>query len=155
MTRMTRIKRECGCWVLVGFVGLLAWSGSRGGDELRGQVTRNRAGEIVGVDLSNAWLTDADLDKLVRLPTLESINLAYTKITDEGLERLAPLKNVKVLDLYYAEAVTDLGIAHLKHWRNLEHLNVRGTKVTSSLFEHIAKMSRLKFLDVGHSRVND
>ena len=68
---------------------------------------------------------------------------------------LAPLKNVKVLDLYYAEAVTDLGIAHLKHWRNLEYLNVRGTKVTSSLFEHIAKMSRLTFLDVGHSRVND
>ena len=57
------------------------------------------------------------------LPQLESINLAYTKITDLGLEHLAPLKNVKVLDLYYAESVTDLGIAHLKHWKNLEYLN--------------------------------
>ena len=128
-----------------------------GGDlvSLGGHVTINSAGEIVGVDLSDTWLTDADLEKLARLPALEMINLAYTKITDEGLERLEPLKNVKVLDLYYAEAVTDLGIAHLKHWRSLEYLNVRGTKVTSSLFEHIAKMSLLKFLDVGHSRVND
>ena len=39
-----------------------------------------------------------------------------------GLEHLAPLEDVKVLDLYYAESVTDLGIAHLKHWKNLEHL---------------------------------
>ena len=78
-------------------------------------------------------------EPLARLPQLESINLAYTKITDQGLEQLAPLKNVKVLDLYYAESVTDLGIAHLKHWKNLEHLNVRGTKVTSSLFEHLAE----------------
>src|SRR5689334_16336918 len=84
---------------------------------LGGRVTTNGAGEVVGVDLSNAWLTDADLDSLARLPALETIKLAYTKITDEGLERLEPLKNVKVLDLYYAEAVTDLGIAHLKHWK--------------------------------------
>ena len=109
----------------------------------------------IGVDLSNAWVTDADLAKLARLTRLESINLAYTKITDLGLEHLAPLQNVKVLDLYYAESVSDLGIAHLKHWKNLEHLNVRGTKVTSSLFEHISKMTKLRFLDVGHSRVND
>src|SRR5438552_2449333 len=124
-------------------------------DSLGARYSHNAAGEIIGVDLSNAWMTDADLEKLARLPQLERINLAYTKITDLGLEHLAPLQNVKVLDLYYAEFVTDLGIAHLKHWRNLEHLNVRGTKVTSSLFEQIAKMSRLKFLDVGHSRVND
>src|SRR5690242_12177857 len=122
---------------------------------LGARLTTDNTGQAIAIDLSNAWLTNADLKKLAALPRLESINLSYTKITDEGLEHLAPLKNVKVLDLYYAEAVTDLGIAHLKHWRNVEHLNVRGTKVTSSLFEHIAKMSRLKFLDVGCSRVND
>jgi internalin A len=147
---MTRIKQACGCWLI-----LFCWPLLYAGDELGGRMTTNSAGEVVGVDLSNAWMTDADLDRLARLPALEAINLAYTKITDEGLERLEPLKHVKVLNLHYAEAVTDLGIAHLKHWRNLEYLNVRGTKVTSSLFEHIAKMSRLKFLDVGCSRVND
>src|SRR5437868_11405444 len=97
---------------------------------LGAQVTANSAGEIISVDLSRAWLSDADLEKLAKIPTLESINLSYTKITDLGLEHLAPLKNVKTLTLYYAEAVTDNGIAHLKHWKNLEYLNVRGAKVT-------------------------
>ena len=124
-------------------------------DALGGQYSKNAAGEIIGVDLRHAWVTDADLETLARLPKLESINLAYTKITDLGLEELVPLANVKVLNLYYAEYVTDLGIAHLKHWKNLEYLNVRGAKVTSSLFEHLSKMTQLKFLDVGHSRVND
>src|SRR6185437_9681165 len=124
-------------------------------DLLGGRSSRDSAGHVVGVDLRNAWITDADLEKLAGLPRLERINLGYTKITDLGLEHLAPLENVKVLDLYYAEYVTDLGIAHLKRWRNLEHLNVRGTKVTSSVFEHVAKMTQLRFLDVGYSRVND
>ena len=75
------------------------------------------AGEIIGVDLSNSWLTDADLESLARLPQLETINLSYTKITDPGLEHLRPSKTVKMLNLYYAEAVTDQGIAHLKHWQ--------------------------------------
>src|SRR4051794_16207535 len=69
---------------------------------LGARYTRDPSGEIVGVDLSNAWVTDADLEKLARLPRLESIRLAYTKVTDLGLEYLARLKNVKVLDLYYA-----------------------------------------------------
>ena len=127
-----------------------AWIDSAGG-----RYTRSQAGEIIHVDLRNTWITDADLHRLAQLPRLEKINLAYTKITDLGLERLIPLKNVKVLNLYYAEYVTDLGIAHLKHWRNLEYLNVRGTKVTSSLFDHLAEMNHLAFLDVAHSRVTD
>ena len=97
------------------------------------------AGETIGVDLSNTWVTDADLAKVARLSHLQRINLAYTRITDQGLEHLAPLENVKSLNLYYAESVTELGIAHLKHWKNLEHLDVRSTKVTSTLFEHIAR----------------
>jgi Leucine-rich repeat (LRR) protein len=122
---------------------------------LGARCSRDAAGETTGVDLSNTWLTDADMAKLARLPRLQSINLSCTKITDRGLEHLAPLKNVKVLDLRYAESVTDEGVAHLKHWKNLEHLDVRGTKVTSTLFEHIARMTNLRSLDVGHSRVND
>ena len=100
-------------------------------------------------------MTDADLAKVARLPRLRSINLAYTRITDQGLEHLAPLKDVRALKLYFAESVTDQGIVHLKHWKNLEHLDLRGTKVTSTLFEHIAQMTSLRYLDVGYSRVND
>src|SRR5262245_37189171 len=98
-------------------------------DSLGGRTTRNPSGDIIGVDLRRTWVTDTDLARLAALPALESINLSYTKVTDLGLEELAPLKSVKVLDLRYAEYISDLGLAHLKHWRNLETLDVRGTKV--------------------------
>ena len=122
---------------------------------LGGRSFTNDAGDVIAFDLSRAWVTDADLEKVARFPRLERIDLSYTKITDIGLEQLAPLEHMKDLNLYYAESVTDLGIAHLKHWKELERLNVRGTKVTSTLFEHIAKMPALRSLDVGQSRVND
>src|SRR5690606_695352 len=122
---------------------------------LGARCSRDADGAIIGVDLSHAWLTDHDLGTLALLPDLECIDLSYTKVTDQGLELLAPLRNVRHLNLHYAESVTDLGIAHLKHWSRLESLNVRGTKVTSEVFEHVSGMAGLRSLDVGHSRVND
>ncbi len=122
---------------------------------LGGRVVCNSEGEIISVELRHAWLIDSDLKKLANFPDLESIDLAYTKVTDEGLSLLKTLKKVRSLSLFYAENVTDTGIAHLKHWKRLEQLNVRGTKVTSTLFEHLANMLSLRSLDVGFSRVND
>ncbi len=122
---------------------------------LGGRFACNAAGAITSVDLRHAWLIDADLKKLSDLSELESIDLASTKVTDEGLMQLRKLEKVRSLNLHYAEYVTDTGIAHLKHWTNLEHLNVRGTKVTSMLFEHLTNMVLLRSLDIGHSRVND
>jgi hypothetical protein len=155
VSQLFRLVLPSLCVLSITQVGAAADDAGSALGTLGARLSKNPAGEVIAVDLSNAWLTDADMELLAKQPKLESINLAYTKVTDLGLEHLAPLKNVKVLDLYYAEAVTDLGIAHLKHWRNLEYLNVRGTKVTSSLFEHVSNMSQLRFLDVGHSRVND
>jgi hypothetical protein len=130
MTRPLLNQRlVCLCLLSFSHVGAANDDGASSLASLGARLSKNPAGEVIAVELSNAWLTDADVELLAHLPQLESINLAYTKITDLGLEHLAPLKNVKVLDLYYAEAVTDLGIAHLKHWRNLEYLNVRGTKL--------------------------
>ena len=124
-------------------------------EKLGGSCVENASGQVVTLDLSRSWLTDADLKWASALPHLESINLAYTKVSDLGLEHLAPLKNVKRLNLYFAESVSDLGIAHLKHWQHLEFLNLRGTKVTSTVFEHASRFTELRFLDVGFSRVND
>ncbi|HUP79960.1 MAG TPA: leucine-rich repeat domain-containing protein [Pirellula sp.] len=122
---------------------------------LGGRLAFNSAGLITSIELPHAWLIDSDLKKLANFPELVTIDLAYTKVTDEGLSQLKSLENVRFLSLFYAENVTDTGIAHLKHWKRLEQLNVRGTKVTSTLFEHLANMLSLRSLDVGFSRVND
>jgi Leucine-rich repeat (LRR) protein len=120
-----------------------------------GSFQKNKAGQIVEVDLTSTWITDDDLAKIAKLDQLQKLNLSYTKISDLGLEHLRPLKHVTYLNCYYCEYVTDGGIAFLKQWENLEYLNVRGTEVTSRVFEHLSNMKKLKTLDVGCSRVND
>lgn len=130
--------------------GIAAWVRSEGG-----AVTRNEGGNIVGVDLTSTWVRDADLAKLGGLAHLQLLNLSRTKITDIGLEHLASLENVRDLNLEYAEAVTEDGVAHLKTWRHLERLNLRGTQVGSRVFEHLAALTTLRSLDISFSRVED
>ncbi len=120
-----------------------------------GRVTRDGLGRVSEIDLTSTWITDADLDQIGQLRHLTKLNLSHTWITDAGLERLKPLPNVRDLNLYYAEYVTDGGVAHLKGWEKIEHLNLRGTKVTSRVFEHLGELTTLRSLDIGFSRVTD
>ncbi len=120
-----------------------------------GTVTRDGAGQIVAIDLSSSWINDSDLDKISHLPKLRKLDISHTKITDVGLEHLKSLREVTDLNLYYAEYVTESGIAHLRDWSKLERLNLRGTKVASRVFEYLAHLTSLKSLDVAFTRVDD
>jgi len=62
---------------------------------------------------------------------------------------------VRELSLYYAEYITEDGLAHLRHWKKLEILNLRGTLVTSKVFEHLAQMTGLRELDLGFTQIDD
>ena len=107
------------------------------------------------VSLRGAWITDSDLDVLATIPHLKALDLSQTHITDLGLERLKKLPDVTELNLYYAERVTDEGIAHLKGWKKLERLNLRGTKITDTALEHISGLISLVALDAGFAQITD
>jgi Leucine-rich repeat (LRR) protein len=108
-----------------------------------------------GIDLSFSWVTDAELARLARQPAIHRIQLDHTKITDLGLEYLKPLRGVRHLSLYYAEYITDDGLAHLRDWKQLEVLNLRGTRVTSKVFEHLAHLTALRHLDLAFTQIDD
>ena len=118
-------------------------------------VDKDAAGRITAVDLTGEWVTDADMEKVASIPTLQRLTLAHTRVTDLGFERLRRLQNVVELDCYYAEHFTDDGIAHIKGWKKLERLSLRGTKVTSKVFEHLAGMTSLRELDLGFAQIDD
>jgi Leucine-rich repeat (LRR) protein len=120
-----------------------------------GRVQRNQAGQVTGVDLGGTWITDADLEHIGRIGTLRKLNLANTKVTDAGIEHLKALQNVVDLNLYYAEYITDIALAHLKGWKHLEILTLRGDRITSGAFEHIAQMTGLRSLDISFTEVDD
>jgi Leucine-rich repeat (LRR) protein len=120
-----------------------------------GAVTRDRAGNIIAVDLRASWITDADVPQLAALPHLARLDLSHTRITDQGLQQLKAAPSIVELNLYYAEQITDEGMAAIKGWKKLKRLNLRGTKVTDTTLEHLAAVPTLEALDVGYAQITD
>ncbi len=135
--------------------GLLAAADPSWIAEAGGVVTRDAAGRVVAVDLRASWVTDSDLRELARLPNLERLDLSLTRITDHGMQELKPAPGITELNLYYAELITDEGMAAVKGWKKLKRLNLRGTKITDTTLEHISGIPTLEALDVGFAQVTD
>ncbi len=123
--------------------------------EAGGVITRDRAGRITGVNLRSTWVTDSDLLQLARLPHLTHLDLSLTRITDHGLQQLKGAPGILELNLYYAEQITDEGMAAVKGWKKLKRLNLRGTKITDTTLEHLANVTTLESLDIGFAQITD
>jgi hypothetical protein len=123
--------------------------------EAGGTVTRDRAGRVTGVDLRASWVTDSDLPTLAALPHLAHLDLSQTRITDLGLQQLKSAPGIVELNLYYAEQITDEGMAAVKGWKKLKRVNLRGTKVTDTTLEHLSHVATLEAIDVGFAQITD
>lgn len=123
--------------------------------EAGGTVTRDRAGRITAVDLRASWVTDSDLPQLAALPYLTRLDLSQTRITDLGLQQLKASPGIVELNLYYAEQITDEGMAAVKGWKKLKRINLRGTKVTDTTLEHLANVTTLESIDAGFAQITD
>jgi internalin A len=139
-------------WSAAGWTGVLDsdWITETGGT-----ITRDRAGRITGVDLRSSWVTDSDLPQLVDLPNLTHLDLSLTRITDHGLQQLKNAPGIVDLNLYYAEQITDEGMAAVRGWKKLKRLNLRGTKITDTTLEHLANVTTLESLDAGFAQITD
>jgi internalin A len=124
-------------------------------EDLGGSVTRNSQGRIIAVDLRGTWVGDSDLRNLNELPDLTKLDLSLTHISDQGMQEIKDLKGITDLSLYFAEYVTDEGIAAIKGWKKLKILNLHGTKVGDTGLEHIAGISTLESLNVGSTLMTD
>ncbi|HEU0004506.1 MAG TPA: hypothetical protein VFS12_00830 [Terriglobia bacterium] len=119
------------------------------------RAVKDAQGNIIELDLTSTWVTDGDLGKVAQMRHLRKLDLSLTRVTDAGLEQLKGLENIVELNCYYAERLTEDGIAHLRGWEHLEHLSLRGTKVTSQVFEHLAHLTSLRSLDLGFTQIED
>lgn len=102
----------------------------------------------VRLDLLGSEVTDDDIALLEPLaPTLVSLNLAGTGVTDAGVEALGAFARLRRLHLERT-AVTDAGVAHLAEHPSLEYLNLYGTGVTDRSLVVAASMPALRRLYV-------
>ena len=102
---------------------------------------------LIEVDLDGKPATDADLDNLAPLVDLKILNLSGTRITDQGLAKLAPLKRLKFLYLFKTD-ITDAGLAHLKELPRLEVLCLDQTLITDAGVRSLEALPRLEKLHV-------
>src|ERR1700691_2704297 len=123
--------------------------------DLGGSVTRNAQGQVTGVNLRGTWVTDTDLRRLNRYPALSVLDLSLTHITDGGMQEIKNLRGITDFSLYFAEYVTDEGVAAIKDWNRLKRLNLHGTKAGDTALEHIAGLTLLESLDVGSTLMTD
>lgn len=82
------------------------------------------------------------------------LNLANTKVTDEGLKSLEAMKNLHRLHLEKT-AITDAGLAHLKGLGSLEYLNLYNTPVSDAGLSDLEGLKTLKNVYLWQSKVSD
>src|SRR5260221_3543976 len=95
-----------------------------------GKSVKDAAGEVVELDLTGTWVSDADMAKVAKLRHLRKLDLSQTKLTDNCLEDLKSLVNVTDLSCYSIEFLTVDGIDRLSNSEALERLNLRCTRIT-------------------------
>jgi internalin A len=122
---------------------------------LGGKIERDAAGRNVAVNLRGAWLNDADMIELARLPDLQRLDLSHTRISDEGMLNLKPAPKITDLKLFYSEWITDQGLTAIKDWKHLKRLDLRGTRVSDGTLEIVSKLTGLEALDIAHTEVTD
>ena len=104
--------------------------------QLGGLVERDDTGEITMVCLNDLPITDAEMEYVKGLTSLEVLWLDDSEITDTGLLHLAQLTNLKELRLDGTQ-ITDAGVANLKQLTSLEKLTLNNTQITGRGVEYL------------------
>jgi Leucine-rich repeat (LRR) protein len=122
---------------------------------LGGKVARDARGAVIGVNLRGTWVNDVELIDIARLPNLQRLDLAHTRITDEGMLNLKSATGIRDLNLYYSEQITDQGMNAIKNWKQLKRLNLRGTRIANGTLEIVSHLPQLEALDIANTQVTD
>ncbi len=122
---------------------------------LGGSVQPGKSAGTVAVKLSGTWVNDSELLDLAAMPGLERLDLSHTRISDEGLLLLRPARQIRELNLLYAEQITDQGMNAIKEWRELRSLNVRGTRIGDGTMTVASGLPRIESLDVTGTAITE
>jgi mono/diheme cytochrome c family protein len=107
----------------------------------------------VNLSLTDQEIGDAQVASLAGLKShLTWLNLAGTKVTDNGLKSVSSLDKLTRLHLEKT-SITDAGVKHLLGLQNLEYLNLYGTKVSNAALKDLAQLKQLKKLYVWQTGV--
>lgn len=107
----------------------------------------------IGFDENNNNV-DGILAHVAELQSLDSLNLANTKVSDEGLAHLARLKSLRWVDLHNTQ-VSDPGLAHLARLKSLKVLYLTNTQVSDAGLADLAELRSLERLYLEKTQASD
>lgn len=117
-----------------------------------GSVERNAQGNVVSVLLASPEVTNDVLKSLPGMPSIESLDLSESAISDAGLEYVGKLTNLRTLTLVRVD-VTDKGLAYLEGLKKLQRLSLtRCPQISDKGLESLGKLTNLRLLDLRGSR---
>jgi hypothetical protein len=111
--------------------------------KLGARLTLDDQNRIIGVNLGERKVTDADLVHFKGLQHLQEVDLTRTRITGVGLVNLKDLTDLRRLFLTETK-VDDAGIGHLKKLKKLTLIGLSGTKISDKTVDHLGEMTALK-----------
>ena len=106
------------------------------------------------LDLRFTPISNAGLAYVKELTTLETLNLQATRVTDDGLRQLQSLTNMQKFSVERT-AVTDDGLEYLTPFSRLETLYLGGSQVTGPGLEHLQHLEQLVYLSFEDSTITD
>jgi hypothetical protein len=112
---------------------------------LGARLTLDDQKRVIGVNLGERRIADADLALLKGLQHLKELDLTRTPTTSAGLVHLKELKTLKKLYLTDTR-IDDTGLTQLKGLKSLELLGLSGTKIGDAGVEHLRELTSLKTL---------
>ena len=97
----------------------------------------------------------SELRQLLEHPTLESISLRHSKLTDEELKIVGRMRNLKILDVGNT-LVTSAGLQYLSELTELRKLNLWHTQITEDGgLAALEKLPLLESLELDETRLDD
>jgi hypothetical protein len=111
--------------------------------KLGARITFDDHKRVIGVNLSERRVTDADLVYLKGLAHLLELDLTRTRITGPGLVNVKDSTSLRRLFVTDTK-VDDAGLAHLKGLKSLELIGLSGTRITDGALAHLRELTGLK-----------
>lgn len=113
--------------------------------KLGARITLDEQNRVIGVNLGERRVTDADLIHLKGLQHLQELDLTRTRITSAGLVNIKGLSTLRRLFLTDTK-VDDSGIVHLKGMTALTLVGLSGTRITDAALDDLHELKGLKQL---------
>jgi hypothetical protein len=109
--------------------------------------------ELAELDMIDVeGITDAALISLSRLPKLGNLQIANSRISDQGLRNFKPISHPQSLNLL-GNKITSSGVESIKQIPTLLFLSLAHTDVDDQALDYLAELPSLQKLAVGRTHV--